>query len=189
MTLRRLLPVALLAAAFLAAAPAWADPAAGAPDAAAAVAAAGPAPSAPVTVALPTSPPVVVAALDGGFEDPTAVAKLAVSAAQNGSWWLVLSALLILGIWALRRFGARFLPPKAVAFFAGDLGGAILAVLGSMAGALIAALTAGQPMSVALLGSAFKVAIPPALFVWTRHAAAAPAPIAVVEPSGPNPQA
>ena len=78
--------------------------------------------------------------------DPMAFVNQILAAAHAHNWLLAIPLGALLVIWALRKFGAAILK---VAWFAGDQGGAVLAILAAVAEAVVAAALLPGPHAVA----------------------------------------
>lgn len=92
------------------------------------------------------------AALDPAVLGVEAFLKLILDAALAGNWAFVGAALLVAAVFLVRKYVA----PK-VPFLASDLGGGLLVILGSAAGAVAAALQSGGGFTWALAIAALKV--------------------------------
>lgn len=80
--------------------------------------------------------------------------NLIYQAVRSGNWRLIAAACLIVIVWALRRWGAAHW-----AFLASDRGGALLALLGGVAGAFMNALAAGADISIVLILDGLSVGL------------------------------
>lgn len=98
---------------------------------------------------------VALAAGDAAVAEPSLLDLLqpVLTAAKAGQGVLAACLLLVFGVAAARRYGAKRWP-----WLAGDAGGAALTLVGSFAGALATALAAGTGFSFALAASALGIA-------------------------------
>jgi hypothetical protein len=81
-----------------------------------------------------------------------ALARLALTAVNDGNWPLVLALALVAAVWLVRKTVA----PK-VPFLASDVGGGLLALAGGVTGAVASALLGGGVLSAPLLLAGLKV--------------------------------
>jgi hypothetical protein len=81
-----------------------------------------------------------------------AFASSVLAAVTSGNWALLAALVLVGVVFLARRFGAKRVP-----FLATARGGALLALLGGVAGAIATALASGGPVSVALVLSGLQV--------------------------------
>lgn len=88
--------------------------------------------------------------------DPTAdlatFAQLLLEAVQSGRWGIVASLVVVGIVFLLRTYGAKLWPALG-----GKVAPPLLAVLGSVAGAILTALLAGQPITAGLVLQALLV--------------------------------
>lgn len=82
------------------------------------------------------------------------LAQVALQAVTSGNWALLAALVLVGLVWAVRRWGASKVP-----FLASARGGALLALLGGIVGAVATALTAGAPVTAALLLKGLTVGV------------------------------
>lgn len=75
-----------------------------------------------------------------------ALAPLVLQAVQSGNWSLLAALALVALVWLARKYGGKYLPVLTT-----SRGGAALALLGGIGGAVATALAAGAPVSAALL--------------------------------------
>ena len=91
-------------------------------------------------------------------EDPTQIATLLLEAIQSKNWGL-LAAGVVAGLVALVRYAAKTWSLPWMTWTTTRWGGPLLAVLASVAGAVITALTAGQAVTLGLIVSAVTVGV------------------------------
>lgn len=74
------------------------------------------------------------------------LARHVMDAIHSGNWRLAAAGVLVVVIWAVRAFGSKYFPKLAT-----DRGGAALAVLGGLAGALSNAILGGVPITLNIM--------------------------------------
>lgn len=88
--------------------------------------------------------------------DPTAdlatFARLLLEAVQSGRWGIVASLVVVGLVFLLRTYGAKLWPALG-----GKVAPPVLAIVGSVAGAILTALVAGQPITAGLVLQALLV--------------------------------
>ena len=87
-------------------------------------------------------------------DDFKALAQALLDAVRAGNYGLAAAVVIVALVAFLRVYGARFWPPLG-----SRVAGPILAVAGSMAGAVLTALAAGQPVTMGLVLSALMVGL------------------------------
>lgn len=139
---------------------------------------------APAAPASSVAAPLPSLDADGGV---ATMAKWIWDHVVEGHWWPAAAALLIMAVWAMRKWGSKYLP-----WLATDKGGAMLALGTSMVGAVLNAYLAGKALDMKAAMTALGVGFA-AGGGWTMvrkimgwsNAAPAPAPT----PPAPPPAA
>ena len=86
--------------------------------------------------------------------DPNALIQLFFAKIQAGNWKAVAALVAIGAVWALRKFGGRYIP-----FLKTDRGGALLTLVTGITGGLGHALLAGVPITTELISDGLVVGV------------------------------
>jgi acyl carrier protein len=87
-------------------------------------------------------------------DDLASFAQVTLDAVQHKNWGLLASLGVVVLVWALRKWGSVKIP-----FLATDRGGAVLALVWGIAGAIATGLLAGAPLDLALLIKGLTVGV------------------------------